>query len=173
MIFDKSLEFDPASTVIAVTTVSTNVIDLQGAGLLPAPGSSVKPGRDIGGGTDGGSVPRIWVFVDTTFTAGGGATLNIQFQGAPDNGSGAPGFYVTYAETGAIALASLVAGNVLWDVPVPRVLPVPVSLTSIPRFVELNYVVASGPFTGGALRAYIALPDSPSAYYPSGIAVAN
>ena len=172
MILDKSLEFDPNGTAITASAASTNVIDLHGANLVPSPSSTVKPGRDLGGGQAGGPIPRVWVVVNTTFTQNG-ATLNVALQGAPDNGSGGVGSYVTFAESGAIVLASLVAGNVIFDVPVPRVIPQPNTPALLPRWLRLNYTVASGPFTGGALQAYIALGDEPSAYYIPGFTVAN
>jgi hypothetical protein len=101
MIIDKLLEFDPAGTLITVTAASTNVLDLHGASLIPAAAS--KPGRDMGAGVAPGAVPRLMVQVQTTFTAVGAATLQVQIQGAPDDGTGAAGAYVTYAETPAIA----------------------------------------------------------------------
>ena len=175
MIFDKLLEFDPTGTVLAVSVPSTNVIDLVGAGLIPSATSAVRPGIDIGGGGGGGAVPSIYVLVNTTFTAAGGATLNAAIQAAPDDGTNTntPGAYSTYAETGAIALSNLVAGNVIWSIPLPRVLPLPTTQTSRPRFLRMNYTVASGPFTAGALQAHIVLAGEPSAYYPAGIAIAN
>lgn len=172
MILDKLLEFDPAGTAVTSTATSTNVIDLHGSGLIPA--AAALPGRDLGGGNVGsGASPRIIVFITTTFAAAGAATLNIQFQGAPDNGSGAAGSFVTYSETGVIAKASLAAGVLAWSVPVPRILPVPNTPALLPRFLQLNYVVATGPFTAGKLSAYIALGDEASTVYQSGFTVSN
>lgn len=173
MILDKNLEFDPSGTAITSTAVSTNVFDLHGSGLVPAPSSSVKPGRDIGGGSASGPTPMLLVLVNTTFTASGAATLNVQFQAAPDNGSGGVGSYATYAESGTIALASLVAGNTILNIDVPRILPAPNTPALLPRWLRLNYVVATGPFTGGALQAYIVLTRDDQVSYIPGVTVGN
>lgn len=173
MILDKLLEFDPAATAVTVTAASTNEVDLHGAGLVPAFSATVKPGRDIGGGSESGYPPRIIVVCTTTFTAGGAGTLQIQFQGAPDNGSGIAGTYVTYAETPAMALADLVAGNMLWSLPAPRIRPAPNTPALLPRFIRLNYIVATGPMTAGKVQAYLALSGEPSTAYLPGTTVAN
>lgn len=173
MILDKLLEFDPAATAITVTAASTNIFDLHGASLIPAFSSTVLPGRDMGAGSSGANIPKIVVLVTTTFTAGGAGTLQVQFQGAPDNGSGSPGSYVTYAETPALALASLVAGNRIFDIDWPRILPTPNTPALLPRFVRLNYVVATGPMTAGKLTAYMVLGRDDQVAYIPGIAVAN
>lgn len=172
MILDKLLEFDPAGTPVTSTAASTNAIDLHGANIIPAFSSTVKPGRDMGGGSASGPTPMLFVVVTTTFTQSG-ATLNIQFQGAPDNGSGVPGTYATYAETGVMVLATMAAGAVLFAVDVPRILPLPNTPALMPRFIRLNYVVASGPFTAGALSAYIVLSAEPPTYYMPGITINN
>lgn len=172
MIIDKQLEFDPAGTAITASAASTNVIDLHGSGLIPA--AAGKPGRDMGVGTAPGAVPRLMISIQQTFGSGGGsATLNIQFQGAPDNGSGSPGSYTTYAESGAIPQASLVAGNRVFDIDVPRVLVTPLTPATLPRFLRLNYVVASGPMTAGTIQAEIVLSRDDQVSYQAGVTVAN
>lgn len=172
MILDKNLEFDPSGTAITVTAASTNVIDLHGAGLLP--GSASFPGRDMGVGHGSGQVPKLMVQVQQTFTSGGGsATLNVQVQGAPDDGSGGIGSYVTFAETGAIAQAVLVAGVRIFDIDLPRVLPTPNAPNAMPRYLRLNYVVASGPMTAGKVQAELVLTRDDQVIYPSGITVTN
>lgn len=173
MILDKLWEFDPAGTAITVTAASTNIVDLHGAGLVPAPSSTVKPGRDIGGGSAAGPTPMLMVLVTTTFTASGAATLNVAFQGAPDDGTGNPGAYATYAESGVIALASLVAGNMVLNIDVPRLLPAPNTPALLPRFVRLNYTVATGPFTAGKLTSYVVLTRDDQVSYIPGVAVNN
>jgi hypothetical protein len=92
---DANLTFDPSGTAITASAVSTNVLDL-GAN------------RDLGVGTFRG---KLLVQVGTTFTASAQtATLNIQVQGAPDNGSGSPGTYSTLDESGVTPIGLLVAG---------------------------------------------------------------
>lgn len=172
MIMDKLLEFDPSGTALTVTAASTNVLDAHGASLIPAFSSTVKPGRDMGAG--GGLItPKLVVLITTTFGAGGAATLQVQFQGAPDNGSGAPGTYVTYAESPARALADLVAGNRILDIDWPRIAPSPNTPALLPRFYRLNYIVATGPMTSGALGAWIVLGRDDQVAYIPGVTVAN
>lgn len=173
MILDKLLEFDPSGTAVSVTAASTNIIDLHGASLLPAFSSTVKPGRDIGGGSASGPTPMLMVVVTTAFVSAGGALLNVQFQGAPDDGTGAAGTYATYAESGTVAVASLAAGNLIFNIDVPRILPLPNTPALLPRFIRLNYVVTVSSFSAGKLAAYVVLStDAPTQYLP-GVTVAN
>lgn len=158
MILDGNLMFStPASPqAITVTAASTNIIDL----LNP---------RDLGIGDD--PALKLACLVTTAFTAGGAATLTVQFQGAPDNGSGAPGTYVTYAESRAYAVAELLLGSKLLPIDVPH--RDPTLLVTFPRFYRLNYVVATGPMTAGAIVAGIVIDRQDSAQYPAGLVVAN
>lgn len=169
MILDKLLEFDPAGTAITATAASTNIFDLAGPGI---PANAAKPGRDMGIAGAGVAL-KIMVAVQQTFTAGGAATLNVQAQGAPDNGAGAPGAYVTYAETGVLALAQLVVGNRIFDSDWPRPIPTPITPALLPRFIRLNYVVATGPMTAGTVQAELVLGRDDPVYYPAGFTVAN
>src|SRR5438445_217254 len=158
MILDSLLMFStPASPqAITVTAASTNIIDL----LNP---------RDLGIGDD--PALKLAIFVTTAFTAAGAATLVVQFQGAPDNGSGAPGAYVTYAESRAYALADLAVGKKLLPIDVPH--RDPSLVVTFPRFYQLNYVVATGPMTAGAIVAGIVIDRQDSAQYPAGITISN
>ena len=100
MFLDANLLFDPAGTAIASTAVSTNVLDL-GAN------------RDIGSGNLQG---HIQVLVQSTFTAAAQtANVNVQLQGAPDNGSGSPGTYNLMMESGVTPIGLLVAGSRVVD----------------------------------------------------------
>lgn len=157
-IIDGNLLFEPiAGTAITVTAVSTNIIDLLNA-------------RDMGIGDD--PALKVMVGVTAAFIAAGAATLNIQFQGAPDNGSGAPGTYTTYVETSPLSLASpaqLGINAQLATFDVPRTPPG----VAQPRYLRLNYVVATGPFTAGAINAGIVLDRQGAIAYPPGITVAN
>src|SRR5689334_7631173 len=98
MLIDKQNQFSadsgdsPTSTG---STASTNIIDLGVA-------------RDIGGAVT--DCLALLCEVVTPFTSGGSATLQVQFQTAPDNGSGAPGSWVTLAQSDAVPVASLVRG---------------------------------------------------------------
>ena len=101
MLFDVNNSFSAVSNGAIVgdsptshssATPSTNTIDLGIA-------------RDIGGAVT--DQLALLCEVVTTFTSGGSATLQVQFQTAPDNGSGAPGSWSTLAQSDAIAVASL------------------------------------------------------------------
>lgn len=71
MILDKLLMFSEAQAVTA-TAASTDVID-----LAPVDGTR----RDIGVGYP----LEFWALVNTTATAAGAATVNVQLQTSPDN----------------------------------------------------------------------------------------
>jgi hypothetical protein len=87
------------------TQQSTNVLDLLNA-------------RDLGIGDD----PSLELLIQIMTTFTGGTSLQVQLQGAPDNGSGSPGTYTTMWDSGAIAEASLVAGRYLLAGAFPRTL---------------------------------------------------
>lgn len=173
MILDNNLIFDPRGTAITVTAVSTNVLDM---GLLGITGN----GRDIGIGQDGGM--RLAIYSNGLFAAAGAGTLEIQVQGAPDNGSGSPGTYVTYASSGALSLAQLNSfvgtGNSvkLFPIALP---PAEAGAANsgfnppLPRFYRLNYVVATGPMTAGAIEAYLTNNRDDMVTYPSGFSTAG
>lgn len=132
MLIDKQNQFSDAQAVTSTgSTASTNIVDLGVA-------------RDIGGAVT--EQLMLLCQVATAFTSGGAATLQVQFQTAPDNGSGAPGSWVTLAQSDAIAVAALVQGYRF----LPGELPGPTQ-----RFVRLNYVVATATMTAGALSAAV------------------
>lgn len=149
MIIDGLLQFDPSLSAITVTRVSTNVIDLLAQ-------------RDIGGQMS----PAMWlaVGVNAAFTAGGAATLVIQMQGSVDNVT-----YTTYGETRSLAIADLT--------PVGRLLiaswPMRLAADAKPRYLRLNYVVATGPMTAGSVNAQLVLDAQQYDQYPAGINITN
>jgi hypothetical protein len=150
MIIDGLLQFDPALSAITVTRVSTNVLDLLNA-------------RDIGTG----SPPMyLYVGINAAFTAAGAGTLTIQLQGSADN---VDANYKTYAESRAFSIADLT--------PVGRVLvmawPNTMAADVLPRYLRLNYVVATGPFTAGSLNAELVLDAQSTRLYPAGINITN
>jgi hypothetical protein len=110
----------------------------------------------------------------TTFASG--TSLQVQLQGAPDNGSGSPGTYVTMLDSGAIAEASLVAGRYILAVAVPRILlptpTAPSAAMALPRFLRLQYITV-GTHTAGALAGFIVLDREDQISYPPGIIIAN
>jgi len=132
MLIDKQNQFsaDAGDSPTTVgSTASTNIIDLGIA-------------RDIGGVVT--SQLMLLCQVATAFTSAGSATLQVQFQTAPDNGSGAPGAWVTLAQSDVVPKASLVPGY--------QFLPGPLT-DPTQRFVRLNYVVGTAAMTAGALKA--------------------
>jgi hypothetical protein len=154
---------------------STNQLDLHMAGL-PVLASGVGA-RDIGIGDDPSM--KLLVLVTAAFTTGGGGTLRVDFQGATDNGSGSPAAFSTYFSSPVYAVANLAAGTRLMDMDVPR----PPSGVAMPRFLQLNYQIATAVMTAGTLKAFIVLDRHDLAYqstnnavlggYPPGIAIAN
>ena len=149
MIIDGLLQFDPALSAITVTRVSTNTIDLLAQ-------------RDIGGQNG----PPMWlaVGVNAAFTAGGAATLVVQMQGSVDNAT-----WTTYGESRALAIADLT--------PVGRLLiaswPLRLAIDAKPRYLRLNYVVATGPMTAGSINAQLVLDAQQYDQYPAGITITN
>ncbi|SEB24788.1 Bbp16 family capsid cement protein [Paraburkholderia sartisoli] len=130
MIMDQQSLFSDAQAV-TVTANSSNVID-----TLPG-GQNTKAG--IGDGQD----IRLFAQVNTTFTAGGGATMVIALVSADD--AALTTNVITHFATAAIAVASLTAKSR----PVQLALP----YGKYRRYVGLQYTVATGPMTAGAITA--------------------
>src|SRR5882757_4296005 len=134
MILDAALLFDNAASVAiaAGTQASTNTIPF---GIISGIPSAANGGgaRDMGIGDD--PALKLLVQVSTTFTSGGAGTLQVNLQGAIDNGAGAPAAFSTWYSSPAMALATLVAGARLLDMDMPR----PPAGIAIPRFLRLTY----------------------------------
>lgn len=158
MILDGYLVFDGtiatsgltgvAQFASGATTNSTNIFDL-GAG------------RDLGDGGDSMSGNLTISFLITTAYAGG-TSVNFQVQGSTDSVT-----WVTYSETGAIAIAGLTAG-VRLALKMPSVNP---DLGPAPRYLRTAYVNV-GANTAGSVLAYLNTPDD-NRYYKPGIVVSN
>lgn len=173
MILDGLLQFSGANGDSPTATgVSTNIIDLHMAGIpVLAAGQGA---RDIGIGDD--PAMKLLVLVTAAFT--GLTSLQVALQGAPDNGAGAPGAFVTWWLSPAVALASLTAGARLYDMDMPR----PPAGVVEPRFLQMAYTIA-GSGTGGTLKAFIVLDRHDQFYnalannilggYPPGVVVTN
>lgn len=168
-------------TTAATAAPSTNVIDLANVSGLPASASSpAVPGRDMGIGDDPSIKIRATVNGPgtTSGSAGftGGTSIQVLFQGAPDNGSGAPGTYVTYASGPVVLTAKLVVGAALLDIDLPRPAPGEVP----PRFIRLAYT-SVGTFTAGTLVGELVIDRFDQitqaagvlSAYPAGINIAN
>lgn len=176
MILDRELRFSSAQTIaFAVgTAASTDVIDLHMSGIPVL--ANLQGARDLGAA---GTKLKLLVVVIAAATSAGAGTLSVTFQGAPDNGSGAPGTYATWWVSPAYALATLTAGARLMDLDFPR----PPAGIAIPRFVRLLYTVGTADLTGGTVSAWVALDREDQMYnstnnavrggYPAGINIAN
>lgn len=153
LIFDGTLPNTGAA--ITVTRASTNVLDQLVS-------------RDIGNANH----LYVTVRVLTTFTATTSATLTIAYQTSNTEGSG----YVDLIDSPAIAVANLVAGTKYgFVVPPNQFNNATAGVKAAPgRYVRLNYTVATGPMTAGAVFAYLtAAPDDDCYYsYPKNYTVA-
>src|SRR5262249_40446632 len=112
------------------TQVSSQILDLHLSGL-PVLGSN-QGARDMGIGDD----PSLKLMVEVTTTFTGGTSLQVNFLGAPDNGSGAPGSFTAYVTGPVVVEANLIVGARVLEIDVPR----PPPGTPFPRFLELQYV---------------------------------
>src|SRR5258706_10171093 len=151
MILGALLQFSNAQNLaqVAGTYTSSNSIDLHMAGIPTL--SNLQGARDIGIGDD--PALKVLVIVTTTFTSGGAGTLQVKFQGATDNGSGAANAFSDWWVSPAYALATLNQGSTLFNMDVPR----PPDGIAIPRFLQLSYVIGGATMTAG-----ISLPSSSS-----------
>ena len=176
MILDSLLQFDPSGTACipnGTTQNSTNVLDLHMAGIPVL--ANLQGARDIGIGDR--PALKLLVLVTTAYTAGG-TSLSVTFQGATDNGAGAPAAFSSWWVSPAYAVATLVAGVRLMDMDMPR----PPAGIAIPRFLRLVYT-SVGTLAGGAVGAWIVLDRDDQYYsstgnavmggYPPGITIAN
>jgi hypothetical protein len=164
---DAALQFSSAQ-VIAASAPSTFFYDqLTGSQLtnsyMPNPPNifSVTQtffGEDLGIGKGPGT-PRVLVNVGTAFAAL--TSLTVQFQRAPENnvshasGNRADLAFVTYMQTDAIGVALLTANTRIasFDWPMRK------AGQPLPRFVQLNYVVAGANATAGTVTSDVTLGD--------------
>ncbi len=138
---------------------------LNGVPLLSASGTYTTSsiignaqffGEDLGLGRGMGT-PQVVGFTGPG-TPGAATSLTVQLQGAPDNGGGtiAGLTFVPYIQTRAIALASIVANRRLFAFDFPR----RQEGDGLPRFINLNFVVAGSNFTGLSVIGYINLGET-------------
>lgn len=159
MMTDAKLAFVPIGTPLSLIAAagvdipSPLVVDLLGNGVgtlvTNIYGNSAVPGQADGMGV-GAERPELNITIGTTVTTSSSATLNVQIQGAPDNGSGSPGTWSTFGESGAIAVALLTANTVVCRLPW---LP-PWPFNQRPRFIRLNFEIpAATSFTAGTIAS--------------------
>lgn len=165
---DAALQFSAAQAITA-TAQSTNFYDQLTGQLLtttytPTPGNVIWPvtetyfGEDLGIGKGLGT-PRVLVNVGTAFATL--TSLQIQFQGAPENstshtsGNRSDLVFATYIQTDAIAVALLTVNTRIasFDWPMRK------TGQALPRFVQLNYVVAGTNASAGTLTSDVTLGD--------------
>ena len=150
MILDASLVFDPSGTAITASATSTNILDL---------GTQ----RDLGIGSP---TLDVEIAIQQAFAAAGAATLNVQVQSSVDNVT-----WSVLVESSPIPVANLTLARRLLRLSLPADQP---ALTAgIGRYVRLNYVVASGPFTAGQVVAALVLDRPSPNTYASGFNAAN
>lgn len=148
MITDELNRFSNNQAITA-SAASTDVIDLGPLGSAGSPTANTR--RDIGQGRP----LTFFVHARTAFTAGGAATLQVQLQTSDDNST-----WVNLTDSGALALASLGAGARIAAQAVPR---------GVRRYLRVNYTVATGPMTAGAVDAGLVLDyQDPSNNFGSG-----
>lgn len=136
MYMDRQNLFSSAQAVTTGSTASTDIIDL---------GST----RDIGSG----ETLEVIVVIDTTFTSGGSGTLDFKLQTDTASNFGSA---VTLQSTGAIAVASLVAGYAVARWKIPR---------GVLRYLRMQYVVATADMTAGTITSGISIGRQDTAVY--------
>jgi hypothetical protein len=157
MIIDRLLRFSSGQDLSQVANdyASTDVIDFGiGTSAAPAIPSNANGGgaRDMGIGDD--PALKFVVIVQEAFaSATSAATLQITLQGAPDDGTGVPGAYVSWWASPLYTVAQLTLGARLLDIDFPR----PPQGAPVPRFVRLLYTIASETTTAGTVFAALVL----------------
>jgi hypothetical protein len=161
MLTDASLVF--ASGQAITSTAVSNIIDL-----------GVAQGEDLGIAERS---LKFAIYTSAAFTTTNSATLTVQVQGAPDDGTGNPGSFLTYVETPAMAASLLTYTTANGGVKIPLDLPHRslAALKILPRFLQLNFVVGTGVFSAGKLNAYLVIDrdDWSMGQYKSGYTVGN
>lgn len=168
MLVDSSLAFVPIGAPLSMVggagvSFVSNVIDLMGVGVGIAPPNifgSGNPGTLWG--TDfgiGKFKMELAVAVGTAFVTATSATLNVQFQGAPDTATTyQPGTWQTFVETGTLTAAQLTANAIIARFDWPPAFPVTES-GERPRYVRLNFSIPSAEdFTAGTIAYALTVP---------------
>lgn len=151
-----SQELFSDAQAVTVTAISTNVIDLNpdGFGLANAL-------QDIGVGDE--TVYLVVMTVTTITDAGSDATLVVTLES--DTAVGLATSPVVHYSTAVLAFATYAtAGTVIVQTPLP--------LGDYKRYLGVRYTVASGPFTAGAITAFLTTDVQRYKYYASGFTVA-
>ena len=142
MIIDKEIEYSDSQAETTVAAhASTNIYDSGAAN------SELGIGEDL----------RVRCEVDDTWTSGGAATLQAQFQSATDAAFTAP---VTHFDSGALALAGLAAGTEIADFPLPK---------GVLRYTRWLYTIGTAVMTAGSVSAYMVKDTQANRAYPDAL----
>lgn len=153
------------------TQIASNVLDLGVTSGVP---TSANGGgaRDLGIGDD--RALKLSAVCTVAFTVG--TSLQLELDGAPDNGSGAAGAYTVMWQSQAIAEANLTAGAQLANIDWPRLVPG----QPLPRFLRLRFITVGSHSTGAIECQFVLDLDQQIvgvtglySGYPAGITVAN
>lgn len=158
MFVDTQTELSDAQAVTS-TAISSNVIDLQaalGGGTNIAGGNTLL---DIGQGEDVYLVVQTAVAITDT---GSDATLTVTLESATDAGltSGA----VVHLATSALAFAAYSAAG-------SQILVAKLPVADYKRYLGVRYTVAAGPFTAGAIDAFLTKDVQRAKVYKSAFTV--
>lgn len=141
MFTDAALTLSSAQA-ISSTAASTSVYDVFGLGSGTLATSAYIVGTDTTPGAEIGATINKPSADFTVTTAGSGSgTITIALQGAPDDGSGNAGTYVTLSSTGPITGSTLTLGSRI-VLPAPASYPITSGMGQ-PRFYRFYYTVAS------------------------------
>lgn len=167
MILDNTLIFSSAQLLTA-SAASTSTVDLTGGTLFNGGNFPTGQafGEDLGVG-DGVNVPKVYFGIVTAFTTC--TSVNFQIQG--NDAWTAPAGWTTYAESGAVPIASLVAGA-QWQIDLPR----RIFGARLPAELRVYYTLAGGAETTGSVNSGIALVygvHTDGGAYPSNYVVAG
>lgn len=159
MFLDTQSEFSDAQAVTA-TALSTNVLDLFS--VLAGGGARITPNARL----DVGDADELYLVVQTQAAitdAGSDATLAVTLESADD--AAITTNVITHFSTGALAFATYSPqGTQIVKMRLPK--------GSYRRYLAVRYTVGAGPFTGGAIDAFLTPSvDNQRLTYKSGFIV--
>lgn len=145
-----SQELFSDAQVVTATAISTNVLDLNASS-----NTNVPLTQDIGIGEE------VYLVVMTAVTitdAGSDATLTVTLES--DSAASLASAPVVHVSTGALAFATYApAGTIIYQGKLP--------VATYKRYLGVRYTVASGPFTAGAITAFLAKDIQRNVIYAS------
>ena len=166
MIIDLQFTFSGVTTAagvksgdaVTVTAISNNVVDLrQSAATI-----NLGPPALVDEGLSG---PETYLIVQTdnsaAFAAAGAATLVVTLES--DSTSNLATLPVVHFSTAVIAKATLLVNTVIVRTQLPS--------DNYKRFLGVRYTVATGPFTAGAILAWLSPDVQRNITYQTGFAV--